>query len=105
MAKVHPALKTNGYSCDGWLIKCPACKRYHFIPGDGRWTFNGDNERPTFRPSVNESCNAPGPNHRPKIPYTRCHYIITNGKIQFCDDCTHELKNQTVELLEATPGT
>ena len=29
-----------------------------------------------------------------------CHSFITDGRIQFLGDCTHELKGQTVELPE-----
>jgi hypothetical protein len=28
----------------------------------------------------------------------RCHVFITNGQIQFLDDCTHALKGQTVPI-------
>lgn len=98
MCKVCPCTKGDGYSSDGWLIHCPACNRNHFIPKDGRWTFNGNQFKPTFTPSVNESCNAPGPKQHPRIPYSCCHYIITDGMIQFCTDCTHALAGQSLEL-------
>jgi len=29
----------------------------------------------------------------------RCHSFIKDGKIQYLDDCTHELKNKTVDLI------
>lgn len=68
-------------------IFCPGCGCAHAF--DERWTFNGDLEKPTFGPSmlVNKS-----------IPERRCHSFVTDGKIQFLDDCFHELKGQTVEL-------
>jgi hypothetical protein len=28
----------------------------------------------------------------------RCHSLVTDGNIQFLDDCTHELKGKTVPL-------
>jgi hypothetical protein len=31
---------------------------------------------------------------------TVCHSWVTNGRIQFLSDCTHSLKDQTVELPE-----
>lgn len=100
MAKVCPVSIEQHYSSDGWVIKCPGCGNQHFIPNNGVWTFNGDVEKPTFKPSINESCNAPGPKHNPRIPYSRCHYVITDGMIHFCEDCTHDKKNQTLELLD-----
>jgi hypothetical protein len=52
--------------------------------------FKGSIDSPTFTPSVKltwgdkmENC---------------CHYIITDGQVKFCDDCTHDLKGQTVPL-------
>jgi len=32
-------------------------------------------------------------------PY-RCHTWVNNGQAQFLDDCTHELRGQTVDMLE-----
>lgn len=99
MSKVSHATVGQGYGAEGWLIRCPACNREHFIPKDGRWTFNGNIEKPTFKPSINECSNPPNhKNYRPDIPTFRCHYIITDGRIAFCSDCTHALKGQTVEL-------
>jgi len=55
------------------------------------WTWNGSTEKPTFKPSVLTE----GGDGRP-----RCHSFITDGKIQFLNDCTHELAGKTVDLLE-----
>jgi len=51
------------------------------------WTFNGDFELPTFQPSFRQTfhrndVDAPGAT-------VECHYIITDGKIQFCPDSWH----------------
>lgn len=88
MAKV---LKIEGE--DGaYMIFCPGCKTGHKF--DKRWTFNGDMEKPTFRASM-------------LVKWTRtvdgvvdfvCHSFVTDGKIEFLDDCTHKLKGQTVDL-------
>lgn len=59
--------------------------------GTGNWTWNGDTEKPTLRPSVLSSC--------PPI-CERCHSFINDGQIQFLPDCTHELVNQTLDLLD-----
>jgi hypothetical protein len=73
----------------GVIIYCPGCKQYHVF--DSRWEFNGDFEKPTFKPSmlVNE-----------RWPQKRCHSFVTDGKIQFLSDCFHDLKNKTVDLEE-----
>lgn len=78
---------------------CPACKKEHFIhvknPGYPApvWDFNGDFNNPTITPSV-----------KVETPYkdkvSICHSFIKNGKIEFCGDCTHGLRGQTVELPE-----
>lgn len=76
----------------GYMIFCPACQCGHLF--DSRWTFNGDFEKPTFRASM----LIPGRQNPPYKPTLRCHSFVTEGKIQFLDDCEHELKGQTVEL-------
>lgn len=100
MAKVVPYSQEDGFSNNGWAINCPGCNRRHYIPDNGIWKFNGNVDRPTFKPSVNESCNAPGPKHQPGIPYSRCHFIITDGMIQFCADCTHNHAGETLPMLD-----
>ena len=76
-------------------IYCPGCKTHHAFtvkhPTFSPWQWNGDIEKPTFSPSmlVNKD-----------YPESRCHSFVREGKIQYLDDCFHELKNQTVELPE-----
>jgi hypothetical protein len=73
---------------DGWVIYCPGCKyRHKFRYG---WSFNGDTERPTFNPSLVIKLV-----HEEK---TRCHSFVRDGKIEFLNDCQHELAGKTVEL-------
>ena len=85
--------------------------------GTGNWTWNGDVEKPTLRPSVltqsghfapqfdpeNHSCwckfNAEHPGEAPAFHCYRCHCWVTDGKAQFIDDTTHEFRGKTVELL------
>jgi hypothetical protein len=76
---------------------CPGCGDGHapYIEGKGVpvWGFNNNLEKPTLMPSILvRSGNANGP--------TRCHSFVTDGKIKFLGDCTHDLKNTTVELKE-----
>lgn len=68
---------------EGFLHWCPGCDEAHIVEVP-RWTWNNDTERPTVMPSV----NMPG----------RCHYVLTNGVINFCADCSHALKGKSAEL-------
>ena len=87
MPKAERINRQNG-EFGGYTIYCQGCKTHHVF--DKRWTFNGDFEKPTFSPSM--LVNKDKPN--------RCHSFVRDGKIQFLDDCFHELKGQTVDLLD-----
>jgi hypothetical protein len=58
--------------------------------GTPNWTWNGDVDRPTLRPSV-LSDDGQG---------IVCHSWINDGKAQFLGETTHELRGQTVEMLD-----
>lgn len=90
---------------------CPGCDEAHTIRhGTGpppRWTWNGNAEHPTFKPSIKVT----GTQRLTDDEYARvmrgekieprpmcCHSFITDGRIQFLGDCTHALAGQTVEL-------
>lgn len=63
--------------------------------GTGNWTWNGSTDAPTLRPSVlTEGCSAAS-----NGPF-RCHSWINDGAAQFLSDCSHDLANTTVPLLE-----
>lgn len=75
-------------------VTCPACGYGHpfRIKGEGpTWTWNGDMVKPTFTPSM--LCNA-----SVRKGDRRCHSYVTDGKIQFLDDCWHDQKGKTVPL-------
>lgn len=80
-----------------YLFHCPGCGHAHVMctkhidPNWPIWTFNGDIEKPTFKPSLLN--HIPGMNKR-------CHLFITDGKIQYLNDCTHKLKGQTIEMVD-----
>lgn len=84
--------KSEKIACRG--IMCPACKIIHDF--DDSWKFNGDYYKPTFRPSMLWKPH----DDKSKLTGEVCHSWVTNGKIQFLGDCTHELKGQTVDLLD-----
>lgn len=68
-----------------FYFHCPGCKCGHMFEVP-RWSFNGDMYKPTVNPSILYNGEK------------RCHSFVKDGKIQFLDDCFHELKNQTVDL-------
>jgi hypothetical protein len=57
--------------------------------GTNCWTWNGSIETPTLKPSILTT------NHE-----FRCHTWITNGKACFLDDTSHDLRGQTLDLLD-----
>lgn len=63
------------------------------------WTWNGDVEKPTLKPSIRTK----GRCHDEKTDAyvdCLCHSFVTAGQVKFLCDCTHEFAGQTVDLLE-----
>src|SRR4029077_18835220 len=78
---------------DEIAFHCPGCGYDHAFRVTGnntrpKWEWNGSLDKPTFTPSllVNQS-----------HPASRCHLIMTDGRIAFQGDCHHKLAGQTVE--------
>lgn len=84
----------------GYLHWCPGCKHAHQIwvgnASGPNWTFDGNVDSPTFNPSVRVFTPADQEDGTPEI--TECHYFVHGGRIEFCGDCQHDLKGQTVPL-------
>lgn len=100
MAILH---KSNDKTVCFW---CPGCDKAHqvIIGGENAWGFNDNYDSPTFTPSY-LTWRDPNPEALPEYDPDgeyrngfRCHSFITDGKIQFLDDCTHNLRNQIVDL-------
>lgn len=72
------------------LFWCPGCKCAHPYTYP-RWSWNGSFVKPTFAPSL--LCH-------PNAMHGRCHLFMRDGMIEFCNDCDHELKGQTVEAVD-----
>jgi hypothetical protein len=93
MAKAH--LSINNETQQGVAFWCPGCDEPHLIPTKGavlsatnvNWGWNGSLEAPTFTPSIFYT-----------DPGSRCHSLVTDGRIQFLGDSDHHLAGQTVEL-------
>lgn len=107
MSQVSPYLRNM---TDGHTHWCPACKEMHRLPNT--WSFNGDVNKPTFSPSFKHSGIQTVKDENGKwtgewkldangkgIPFV-CHYILTNGILNFCGDCTHSMSGQSVPLPE-----
>lgn len=110
-------------SAEGGLLTfwCPGCDETHQVnvvtSGNG-WTFNGNNESPSFQPSVLIRSGHFMTTHKPgdscwctfnakrqsegrepsRFKCKVCHSFVTDGRIQFLGDCTHALAGQTVDL-------
>lgn len=103
------------------IFNCPGCKEYHSVRVKGDkskgpvWGYNWNDEKPTFTPSLlvrfvsipdqpekdSNGDYALGSDGRIKGAKDEvCHSFIREGKIQFLNDCTHELAGKTVELTD-----
>ena len=82
----------------GIWYQCPGCEGHlhgwHNIPV-GRWTWDGDVEKPTITPSVKTFARY-GEEAADRV----CHHFVRNGKIEYCGDCTHALAGKTVEMQD-----
>jgi hypothetical protein len=109
-------LKLRKASDGRYLFYCEGCDGLHGVTDS--WQFNHSFESPTFSPSVLvkstkltdkgladleawEKEGYPNRNGEPfdNVP-TVCHSFVSDGKIQYLNDCTHELAGKTVELLD-----
>ena len=88
---------SDGSPMDHYLnVKCPPkLKESTYNAGRPHWEWNGSLDKPTFSPSFLEWCNK-----KDGTVISRCHSFIRDGRIEFLNDCTHELKGQTVDLPE-----
>ena len=89
------------------LFRCPGCGSLHQIAIDApfsncaRWGWNANLDAPTFTPSILVTYPA-NPNATDEFAEwrteRRCHSFVTDGRIQFLADCTHQLAGQTVDI-------
>ena len=100
------------------LFWCPGCDEAHGVntdPGQGGrpcWGWNNSLAAPTFTPSVLVRSVRPiqggkpvrdnkyeGPYPPPEGSFAFvCHSFVTDGRIQFLCDSSHDLAGQTVDL-------
>ena len=102
--------KIKDYGKGQFAFKCPGCgcEHIYFVNSKNHslsWGFNGDMNKPTFTPSLlNRWGKYVDPNFKedPDFPNASgiCHLFVTEGKIIYCGDCTHELAGKTVDMKE-----
>src|SRR5579871_2708213 len=103
------------------LFHCPGCEEAHCVTVNGArnevtnatWGWNQSLDKPTFTPSIlvtgvkmtekgiaqYEAWRASGmPQPVPTFENApqRCHSFVTDGRIQFLNDCSHALAGKTV---------
>lgn len=99
-------LHERRFPSDSWFtFYCPGCKHGHHyeVP---RWSFNGNYDKPTFAPSLRMFT----PQSKDPVDGTAiqektiCHLHLRDGRIEFCNDCDHDLKGQTVDMVPFPEG-
>lgn len=105
---------------------CPACNEAHEITIEGAhaWSWNGDTAAPSVTPSIKVSATRLGiseseldrilaethvageleavlSKHRFQLI---CHFFLTQGRLQFLADCSHDWAGLTVDLPDWPPG-
>ncbi len=87
----------------GYSFHCPGCLEPHVIPtkpADRGWDFTGDEDRPTFTPSILVHPHGVLLADGTVGQTPRCHSFVRDGRIEFLSDSTHALAGQTVDLPE-----
>ena len=96
---VETPIKKEGYINSDYIFYCNGCKCHHGVwttnknGNNAIWQFNNDLNKPTVSPSILVHWVNKGKDFI-------CHSFINNGNIQYLGDCTHELRNTTIELPE-----
>jgi hypothetical protein len=82
-------------------FRCPGCKSIHAVPtsGPNAWGFNQNFDNPSFNPSIKVTYGDAADMSEELRRYC-CHSVVTDGKIAFCNDCSHANAGQTLEIPE-----
>jgi hypothetical protein len=88
---LQPILNSKG----NYIFYCLGCEANHLIsttPKGGTYhTLTGTLAKPTVRASILVSGNR-------KLGVPHCHAYITEGMIEYLDDCSHNLAGKTVPM-------
>lgn len=112
MSRIKHVVNSDGAHY-GYRFECPGCGDAHVIPTKPHpngWDFDGNEEHPTFSPSIlvhevripadADPSKVLAP-FKPGDVYTpRCHSFVRDGRIEFCSDSGHALAGKTVDLPE-----
>ena len=84
-----------------WVCPASICGSVR-IPVDNvatpkSWQWNGSTDKPTIMPSVKVTWDF---GEDPQRKHFCCHCNVTDGVIQFCGDCTHELAGMSVPMTD-----
>ncbi len=79
-------------------FECLACNDLHIVTlkadyESPTWTWNGSLDKPSIQPSVNVTYRG----RRGRV-IKRCHFFVKQGHIEYCNDCTHDLKGSHVQM-------
>ena len=91
--------------CVGYWVFCPACESSHrflveFPPDPAQvWTFDGNEESPTFSPSLLVEQRRWRESEQRWID-NRCHSYLEAGVWRFLNDSTHAMAGQKVPMVE-----
>lgn len=110
MGQLSPKLRSVDRGHSHW---CPGCGEMHVIPSS--WSFDGNLGKPTFNPSVRITGKqrvrdaegrwtgewVRGPDG--KALDECCHYHLHAGVLIYCEDSTHALKGQRINLPDLPP--
>ena len=90
----------------GYYFDCPGCKLGHTLIvrpyGDDSlpvWKFNGDMDSPTFRPGIRLKRASPDGKE-----IVSCNLFVTDGRLYFWNDCSHDLAGLSIEMQSVTKG-
>lgn len=104
MGQISSKLRSVEGELSHW---CPGCEEMHILPNT--WNFDGNLEYPTFSPSFKhsgiktEKINGIWTGEWIKdqngnfVPFI-CHYILTSGILNFCNDSTHIFAGKSLPL-------
>lgn len=108
IAKIHH--EGEGEHAQDYLwFWCAGCHTHHRVPvtGPRKWEWNGSETEPTLQPSIKVTLTRTlTDDEQARImrgePFTPvdilCHSFVTEGRIQYLNDSTHQLAGQTVPL-------
>lgn len=95
--RIRPISDPDQSATKRYLFVCPGCRISHVFETP-KWAFNGDLVQPTIRASYLTYEN-PGLRKASNDRYGhRCHSFVTEGNIEFLNDCTHSLAGKTIPL-------